>query len=130
MERIFPDLAARVRARRTLMVLPNLVRLLVGVARDPRVPLRAKMFAGAAAAYALSPIDLIPDAIPILGRTDDVVIVALALDNLIEQAGMPVIREHWDGPDEMLTLVVDLVSMIAGLVPRPVRIAIHGYLRG
>lgn len=44
-------------------------------ARDPRVPLGAKLVAGAVAAYALSPIDLIPDFIPVLGYLDDLLIV-------------------------------------------------------
>ncbi|RVQ65820.1 DUF1232 domain-containing protein [Croceicoccus ponticola] len=44
-------------------------------ARDPRVPWVAKLLAGAVAAYALSPIDLIPDFIPVLGLLDDVLIV-------------------------------------------------------
>ena len=44
-------------------------------ARDPRVPWYAKAMAGAVAAYALSPIDLIPDFVPVLGYLDDVVIV-------------------------------------------------------
>lgn len=44
-------------------------------ARDPRVPLYAKALAGATAAYALSPIDLIPDFIPVLGYLDDILIV-------------------------------------------------------
>lgn len=44
-------------------------------ARDPRVPLGAKVLAGAVAAYALSPIDLIPDFIPVLGLLDDLLIV-------------------------------------------------------
>lgn len=48
-------------------------------ARDPRTPLAAKIAAGAVAAYALSPIDLIPDFIPILGYLDDLVIVPLGI---------------------------------------------------
>ncbi len=44
-------------------------------ARDPRVPLGAKLLAGAVAAYALSPIDLIPDVIPVLGYLDDLILV-------------------------------------------------------
>ena len=48
-------------------------------ARDPRVPLTAKLVAGAVAAYALSPIDLIPDFIPVLGYLDDIVIVPLGI---------------------------------------------------
>jgi len=48
-------------------------------ARDPRVPWYAKAMAGAVAAYALSPIDLIPDFIPVLGYVDDLVIVPLGI---------------------------------------------------
>jgi uncharacterized membrane protein YkvA (DUF1232 family) len=48
-------------------------------ARDPRVPLPAKLVAGLVAAYALSPIDLIPDFIPVLGLLDDLVLVPLGL---------------------------------------------------
>lgn len=48
-------------------------------ARDPRIPLYAKALAAAVAAYALSPIDLIPDFIPILGYLDDLLIVPLGI---------------------------------------------------
>jgi uncharacterized membrane protein YkvA (DUF1232 family) len=48
-------------------------------ARDPRVPWYAKAMAGLVAAYALSPVDLIPDFIPVLGYLDDVVLVPLGI---------------------------------------------------
>ena len=48
-------------------------------ARDPRTPLMAKVAAGAVAAYALSPIDLIPDFVPVLGYLDDLLIVPLGI---------------------------------------------------
>lgn len=48
-------------------------------ARDPRTPLAAKIVAGMVAAYALSPVDLIPDFIPILGYLDDLLIVPLGI---------------------------------------------------
>lgn len=48
-------------------------------ARDPRVPVLAKLLAGLVAAYALSPIDLIPDFIPVLGYLDDLLIVPVGI---------------------------------------------------
>jgi uncharacterized membrane protein YkvA (DUF1232 family) len=48
-------------------------------ARDPRTPIAAKLVAAIVAAYALSPIDLIPDFIPVLGYLDDLVIVPLGI---------------------------------------------------
>ena len=63
-------------------------------ARDPRVPWYAKLVAGCVAAYALSPIDLIPDFIPVLGYLDDLVIVPLGI--LLVAALIPpaVMAEH------------------------------------
>jgi uncharacterized membrane protein YkvA (DUF1232 family) len=49
------------------------------VARDPRVPWYARLFIGVVVAYALSPIDLIPDFIPVLGYLDDLILVPLGL---------------------------------------------------
>ncbi len=48
-------------------------------ARDPRTPWAARLLAAAVAAYALSPIDLIPDVIPVLGLLDDLVLVPLGV---------------------------------------------------
>jgi len=47
--------------------------------RDPRVPWHARLFAGLVVAYAFSPIDLIPDPIPVLGYLDDLVLVPLGI---------------------------------------------------
>jgi len=47
--------------------------------RDPRTPLAAKIVAGLVAAYAFSPIDLIPDFIPVLGYVDDVILIPLGV---------------------------------------------------
>ncbi|MDP9839628.1 uncharacterized membrane protein YkvA (DUF1232 family) [Neorhizobium huautlense] len=66
-------------------------------ARDPRVPLAAKLVAGAVAAYALSPVDLIPDFIPVLGYLDDLILVPvgiLAAVKLVPPALMAEFREQ------------------------------------
>lgn len=55
--------------------------------RDPRVPWYVKLAAVAVAAYALSPIDLIPDFIPVLGYLDDVIILPVALFLIINTNG-------------------------------------------
>jgi uncharacterized membrane protein YkvA (DUF1232 family) len=63
-------------------------------ARDPRVPWYAKALALAVAAYALSPIDLIPDFIPVLGHLDDVIIVPLGILLAVRLIPADVLAEH------------------------------------
>ena len=65
-------------------------------ARDPRVPWYAKATAGAVAAYALSPIDLIPDFIPIIGYLDDLVIVPLGILLAVKLVPPGLMREFRD----------------------------------
>ena len=63
-------------------------------ARDPRVPWYAKAVAGMVAAYALSPIDLIPDFVPILGYADDLLIVPLGILLAIRLIPTDLLDEH------------------------------------
>jgi uncharacterized membrane protein YkvA (DUF1232 family) len=63
-------------------------------ARDPRVPWYAKAVAACVAVYALSPIDLIPDFIPILGYLDDLVLVPLGIWVAIRLIPPPLLAEH------------------------------------
>lgn len=63
-------------------------------ARDPRTPWHAKALALAVAAYALSPIDLIPDFIPVLGLLDDLILVPAGLWLAIRLIPAEVMAEH------------------------------------
>ena len=63
------------RLRTWARALKRNIAVLALAARDPAVPLAAKLLAGAVAAYALSPIDLIPDFIPVLGLLDDLLLL-------------------------------------------------------
>ena len=73
--------------------------------RDPRTPWYAKWLAIFIVAYALSPIDLIPDFIPVLGYADDVIITALVLRWITRIAGPQALAAHWPGtPDGLAAL--------------------------
>jgi uncharacterized membrane protein YkvA (DUF1232 family) len=63
-------------------------------ARDPRVPWYAKALAVVVAAYALSPIDLIPDFIPVLGYLDDVILVPLGILLTVRLIPPELMKEH------------------------------------
>jgi uncharacterized membrane protein YkvA (DUF1232 family) len=70
------------------------VHALYLAARDPRVPWYAKLAAGCVAAYALSPIDLIPDFIPVLGYLDDLIIVPLGIMAVVALVPPSIMAEH------------------------------------
>jgi uncharacterized membrane protein YkvA (DUF1232 family) len=63
------------------------------VAGHPRLPLRCKLLAGLLVAYALSPIDLIPDFIPVLGQLDDLVILPIGIWILYKIVPTEIIEE-------------------------------------
>lgn len=63
-------------------------------ARDPRVPWYARMLAAMIAAYALSPIDLIPDFIPVLGYLDELILLPLAMAGVMHLIGPAIMAEH------------------------------------
>ncbi len=98
-------------------LLPNLIKLLGRLMRDPRVPRRSKVVIGAAIAYLVSPVDLIPDFVPLIGFADDILLVSYAVNHLIDVAGEDVVLEHWDGPRDMLDLVTSVLEVASDLVP-------------
>ena len=63
-------------------------------ARDSRVPWNAKIVAACVAAYALSPIDLIPDFIPVIGYLDDIILVPLGIPLAIRLIPAALLEEH------------------------------------
>lgn len=103
------------------LLLPNLVKLLSRMIRDPRVPRRRKLIAGVVLGYLVSPIDLIPDIIPVLGQADDVLLVAFAIKHLMEGAGNDIVMEHWDGDPNLLEIIDTLLEWGSDLLPKPVR---------
>lgn len=84
-------------AREAALLIPNLLALFKGLLEDPRVPRGSKRWLVFAAAWIASPIDLIPEFIPLLGPLDDAVVAALVLRHLLRTAGEDVVREHWNG---------------------------------
>ncbi len=69
-------------------------RLALLLLRDPRVPLWTKAVALGVALYILSPLDLIPDFIPVLGELDDVAVLLFGIELLIQLSPPHVVAEH------------------------------------
>jgi uncharacterized membrane protein YkvA (DUF1232 family) len=68
--------------------------VVLAAARDPRLPWPVKLLAFSVVAYALSPIDLIPDFIPVLGHLDDVILVPLGIWLVVRLIPPRILAEH------------------------------------
>jgi len=117
---------APMRTRRQLLaeaasLVPNLVKLLFRLLRDKRVPLRRRLLMLAVAGYVVSPIDAIPDFLPVLGSIDDVLVLAFAVDYLLAGSAPEVITEHWDGSEDGLELIRGIAGWGVELLPGRVR---------
>jgi uncharacterized membrane protein YkvA (DUF1232 family) len=71
----------------------NEIKVLTYVARHPRLPLRCKFLAAFLVAYALSPIDPIPDIIPVLGQLDDLIITPVGIWILYKMVPRDILEE-------------------------------------
>ncbi len=103
-----------------LRLLPDVVRLVSRLARAPEVPRSVRVGLFVLLAYLVSPIDLIPDFIPVLGYADDAVIVALTLRWVTRHAGDGAIARHWPGTPAGLDAIRRLAGIrVGGNDPRP-----------
>jgi len=93
--------------------LPDCVTLLRRLWRDPRTPAKARWILGFAALWALSPIDLIPEFVPVIGALDDVVVVALALRYAVRQVRPEVVAEAWPGRPHLLSRLLGTSSTVS-----------------
>jgi uncharacterized membrane protein YkvA (DUF1232 family) len=99
------------KARELARFLPYCVVLLRRLLRDPRIPRGTKLGLALIVPYLLSPIDLIPDFLPLIGQLDDAALVALALRRVVRRAGPDVVGELWPGSASGLTAVLRLAGV-------------------
>lgn len=100
----------RALARELATLVPNLARLFAGLLRDPRVPWRVKLVLAVVALYLASPIDLVPDFIPIAGSLDDAIVAAFALRFVLGATSPAVVAEHWHGDPATLRRILRLAG--------------------
>jgi uncharacterized membrane protein YkvA (DUF1232 family) len=104
-----------------LQALPTIIRALVGIATDPSLPRAAKIALGAAALYLASPIDLLPDFIPLLGYVDDLLLAAILVDGILNFADRALVQRYWPGQPASLEKVARVAHRLASWVPRRVK---------
>lgn len=100
-----------------VLAVPDFFVMVVRLARDERVPAGAKLLAGAVIAYFVSPVDLIPDPIPLIGEIDDLGLALFAVERIARMVPPEVIQEAWPGEGDVLALVKEGVELITRVLP-------------
>src|SRR4051795_8936553 len=97
--------------RGVLRLLPDLLRLLRALAGDRSLPRGVRLRLVLLLVYLASPIDLVPDVVPVLGYADDVLVVAMVLRSVVRRAGADALDAHWAGTPECLAAVERLAGL-------------------
>jgi uncharacterized membrane protein YkvA (DUF1232 family) len=113
-----PDQKKQTELKEYLLFLPKLLKLVWRLARDRRVSARVKATLVVLGVYLASPVDLIPDFLPGIGQVDDIIIVAFALDQILNRVPEHIVREHWDGDDDVLQIVREILDISTAIVPK------------
>jgi uncharacterized membrane protein YkvA (DUF1232 family) len=106
--RVAPD---QPRLRDMLRLLPDTVGMLRRMAGDRALPRSIRIRLWLLLAYLASPIDVVPDFIPLLGYADDAILVVLVLRSVARRAGTEALTRHWHGTSDGLAAV----SRLAGI---------------
>ncbi len=102
--------------------IPSFLKLFGRLARDPRVSRVDKAIVAAVLVYLVSPVDLIPDwVVPVVGQLEDVYLLALALSRLVNNAGVDVVLDHWDGDTASLEAALGALDSAGSVLPGPVQ---------
>ncbi len=95
-------------ARALAGFVPDCVVLFRRLLGDQRLPRRRRLLVGALVLYLLSPVDLVPDFIPVAGQLDDAIVAGLVLRLVLRGGGAALVEQHWPGPQRSLRVVLRL----------------------
>lgn len=96
--------------RDLLRVVPDLVRLMRSLITDRTTPLDVRIVLVGLIAWIVSPIDLIPEFIPVLGPLDDAIVAVLALRYVRRRIGVTELRSRWPGTQDGFEIVLRLIG--------------------
>ncbi len=102
---------------RVMKWIKELIQFIKAVATDDRIPERDKRVILALLALVISPVDIIPDWIPVFGVLDDVAIVAIILDYLFNHLDQEILLSHYPWSLKSYTRVRQMAQTIARLTP-------------
>jgi len=92
-------------------LLPDTIRLVRRLSTDRTISRSTRWWIWALLIYLASPIDLVPDFLPVIGYADDAIITSFVLRHVIARSGTAKLREHWPGSDAGLATLIRLLRL-------------------
>ena len=123
-----PDTLDRERLRNLALFVPRMLRLIARLIADSAVPVGDKVLLGAATLYVVSPLDIVPDSIPLIGPLDDLFLLTLVLLRLLNRSGEAKIRQHWDGPEDIIAFLETVTDLATRYLPATLRDRIRAWV--
>jgi uncharacterized membrane protein YkvA (DUF1232 family) len=112
---------ARSVVKDAIFLIPNFIMLLLRLLKDARVSRTERALLVGAIIYVISPFDLIPDFIPFVGQIDDVYLVSLVILRLMVRTPDDILREHWDGGGDVVSVAHRIAKAARYLLPKRIR---------
>jgi uncharacterized membrane protein YkvA (DUF1232 family) len=92
-------------------LLPDTIRLVRRLSTDRTISRSTRWWIWALLIYLASPIDLVPDFLPVIGYADDAIITSFVLRHVIARSGTAKLREHWPGSEAGLATLIRLLRL-------------------
>jgi uncharacterized membrane protein YkvA (DUF1232 family) len=99
-----------VAVREVLAIVPDVLRLLRSLIGDPSAPVDVRIVLVGLVAWIISPIDLIPEFIPVLGPIDDIVVAVVAMRFVRRRMGVEDLRRRWSGSPGGFELLLRVIG--------------------
>lgn len=96
-----------------VLLLPDIIALLVRVFKDERVTKETKRYLGVALAYLFSPVDIIPDSIPLIGKIDDLAVVFFVFQKLLCDIPIEIIIDNYEGNEDIILIIKEGIALFA-----------------
>ena len=112
-----------------VLALPDFFVLLWRLMRDERVTTNKKIFIAGMIAYVISPIDIIPDFIPVFGYLDDLVIIAIGLNSIFNETEYRILLDNWSGNGDVLSEIQKIIGIGHQFLSKRVMMEINNWTK-